>query len=100
MLISLLPIFRSLKMTDLPPIPPLEPPAKPVRPWDLLNARKARVGEQVKEDRMAICRECPFFIKLTQQCTKCGCIMPAKTLLADAACPVGKWHPVDVSYKD
>lgn len=87
-------------MSELPPVPPLDPPPKPVRPWDLLNANKARVGELVKDERMAICRECPFFIKVTQQCKKCGCLMHLKTQLADAACPVGKWPAIDVSYKD
>lgn len=44
-----------------------------------------------KEERLSICKECPFFNKLTTQCDKCGCIMIMKTLIADANCPIGKW---------
>lgn len=86
------------KKDDLPEVPKVETP-KPVRPWDLLNANKARLSDELQQERMEICKKCPFFVKFTQQCTKCGCIMPAKTKLADAFCPVGKWHAVDVSYK-
>jgi hypothetical protein len=67
------------------------PPLKPVRPWDLFNPNKERVSDKAQERRMAICKECPFYIKVTTQCSKCACIMPQKTKLADASCPVGKW---------
>lgn len=87
-------------MSDLPKVPPLLPPGgqKPVRPWDLLNANKKRVEAELKEERMAICKTCPFFIKATSQCKKCGCFMNLKTQLAEAFCPVGKWHSVDVPF--
>lgn len=64
---------------------------RPVRPWDLFNKNKQRSTEELKEKRMAICRECEFFVSFTQQCKKCGCIMPAKTSLAEAFCPIHKW---------
>ena len=64
---------------------------KPVRPWDLFNKNKERTTEELKEKRLAICRECEFFVSFTQQCLKCGCLMPLKTKLADAYCPVHKW---------
>ena len=67
------------------------PPLKPVRPWDLLNPNKDRVSDEAQERRMAICKECPFYIKITTQCSKCACIMTQKTKLADASCPIGKW---------
>lgn len=67
---------------------------KEARPWDLLNPNIGRVSEEVKEMRMALCKDCPFFVKLTQQCTKCGCHMPWKTGLPHASCPVGKWDAV------
>lgn len=84
--------------SNLPKVPPLETP-KPVRPWDLLNANKQRVGQQLKEERLEICRSCPFYRKKTHQCVKCGCFMDLKTQLADAYCPIGKWHNVEVSFK-
>jgi len=67
------------------------PPLKPVRPWDLFNPNKDRVSDKAQERRMEICRACPFFIKITTQCSKCACIMTQKTKLADASCPIGKW---------
>lgn len=62
-----------------------------VRPWDLFNKKMGRVPVDVKLERMSICRECPFLIKLTSQCKKCGCFMSEKTKLSKATCPIGKW---------
>lgn len=76
---------------------------KPVRPWDLFNKNKERASEELKEKRLAICKECEFFVSFTQQCLKCGCIMPLKTKLADAYCPVHKWEAEaepEVPFKD
>lgn len=70
---------------------------RPARPWDLFNKNIGRVTESVKESRLAICRECEFFVTLTQQCTKCLCIMPAKAGLPHAFCPEHKWDKVDFS---
>ena len=64
---------------------------KPVRPWDLFNAKKPKLSEEFKKERMDICLSCPELIKLTQTCKKCGCFMKVKTQLADAKCPIGKW---------
>lgn len=79
-----------------------EYPDRPARPWDLFNKNIGRVSAEIKAERMAICKECPFFITLTGQCKKCGCIMEAKTGLPNADCPEHKWGQVDitnVSYK-
>jgi hypothetical protein len=76
---------------------------KPVRPWDLFNKNKERTTEELKEKRLAICRECEFFVSFTQQCLKCGCLMQLKTKLADAYCPIHKWEAEtepDVPFKE
>jgi hypothetical protein len=70
---------------------------KQVRPWHLFNKNKERSPETLQKERMAICKECPFFIKVTGQCSKCGCIMEAKTRLAEASCPVDKWQAVKLT---
>lgn len=70
---------------------------RPARPWDLFNKNIGRVSDEIRAKRMAICHDCEFFISLTQQCIKCGCIMPAKTGLPHASCPVHKWAAEDVS---
>ena len=47
--------------------------------------------DKIAEARLSICKECPFYLKPTSQCSKCGCVMPLKTKLEAAACPEGKW---------
>jgi hypothetical protein len=61
------------------------------RPWDMLNPNTEYANEAEAEKRYSICKECPFFISLTGQCKRCGCIMKAKTKLEKATCPEHKW---------
>lgn len=61
------------------------------RPWDLINPAKQHVSQSEANTRLDICTSCPELIELTLQCKKCLCFMKAKTLLADAECPLGKW---------
>ena len=63
-------------------------------PWDLLNPTIVHVNDQVRDERLAVCRGCEFFMSKTQQCRKCLCIMPLKTKLPHAYCPEGKWGAV------
>jgi sucrose-6-phosphate hydrolase SacC (GH32 family) len=62
-----------------------------VKPYDLLNPTKPRTSSEIQKERMAICEECPELFQLTKQCKECMCIMPLKTKLAEAECPLGKW---------
>ena len=64
---------------------------KKVRPWDLFNSKQPRAIEELAAERLNTCFECEFLIKLTSQCKKCGCLMPLKTKLEHATCPIGKW---------
>jgi len=64
---------------------------KPSRPWDLLNKKIGRVSSETQLERLEICKNCPYFIKLTSQCKKCGCFMKEKTKLPNSECPIGKW---------
>lgn len=61
-----------------------------VRPVDALNPRARRVTRTVRKDRLDICRSCDKYM-WGERCSLCGCIMPIKTGLADASCPIGKW---------
>ena len=65
--------------------------SRPARPWDLFNQKIGRVTERTAENRLEICKACPFYVGLTHQCTKCGCIMNLKVKLPTASCPIGKW---------
>ena len=69
---------------------PLEEP-KSVKPWDFLNPNTEYADEATSKERYSICKGCPEFINLSKQCKKCGCFMSAKTKLAAATCPIGKW---------
>jgi hypothetical protein len=61
------------------------------RPWHMLDPTAKRTAEDNADKRFEICKSCPELIKLTSQCKKCGCFMPAKTKLENAVCPIGKW---------
>jgi hypothetical protein len=61
------------------------------RPWDLLNRKLGRVDRQTAAQRLQLCQECPKLVRLTRQCTECGCFMPAKVKLPNASCPLEKW---------
>ena len=59
--------------------------------------------EQVSQQRMSICNECPeldkvgghCFAKGTQPCCKlCGCSLGFKTRALSSECPVKKWESV------
>jgi len=43
------------------------------------------------ERRIAICNACPEYRMFI--CGKCGCMMPIKTRLRGASCPLNKWGP-------
>ena len=62
-----------------------------VKPWDFLDPNTEYADKEVANERYSICQECPLFNKTTKTCTECGCFMAAKTKLALAVCPVGKW---------
>lgn len=60
------------------------------RPWHLFDP-VLRTTEEIAAGRYDLCKGCEHFISATTQCTQCGCIMKAKTLLKNAECPIGKW---------
>lgn len=73
---------------------------KKARPWDLFNKNIEKVESEISIERLSICQKCPFFMKTTSQCKKCGCIMNLKTKLPHAECPIGKWNKVTNLYKE
>lgn len=46
---------------------------------------------ELSKERYDICKECDRFFSLTTTCKECGCFMIAKTKMASAKCPLGKW---------
>jgi len=55
-----------------------------------------KVSSEVREQRLNTCLSCEHLFKPTNTCKKCGCFMDAKTWLAPASCPIGKWGSVDI----
>lgn len=49
------------------------------------------VSQQIKTERIAICKQCDDYSSAIKTCKKCGCYVPAKTVFASAECPAGKW---------
>ena len=49
------------------------------------------VPREQGQQRMALCKSCEFYNRVTSQCSKCGCIMKVKTKLVGQVCPIGKW---------
>jgi hypothetical protein len=64
-----------------------------VRVTDLFRPSIPRVSRLVRKERMDICRTCDHFSTATQRCGVCGCVMPLKTTLGPASCPIDKWGP-------
>tara|TARA_R110002020_G_scaffold120274_1_gene274180 strand:+ start:1482 stop:1883 length:402 start_codon:yes stop_codon:yes gene_type:complete len=50
------------------------------------------VSDDVYKDRMAICKDCVFYFKLTGTCKDCGCFMKVKARLAPMSCSQNKWE--------
>jgi|7_EtaG_2_1085326.scaffolds.fasta_scaffold00338_2 hypothetical protein len=48
-------------------------------------------GLELKNKRTNICKGCPWFIKDSSRCAKCGCFVPLKAYLKEEVCPIGKW---------
>lgn len=59
----------------------------------------------VSEERLAICKECPFHSdnakktgyktnRIDRHCTKCSCVLSAKTKALSTSCPIDKWGVV------
>jgi hypothetical protein len=61
------------------------------RPWHLLDHSKLVDNPKISEDRLEVCKGCSFYLSLTTQCKKCGCVMSGKVRLESAKCPIGKW---------
>jgi hypothetical protein len=54
-------------------------------------AGRPKASEELRETRLAICRECPAFRPADERCSVCGCAMKIKTAWQLTVCPKGKW---------
>lgn len=62
----------------------------------LVLLRLCRAAPAAVAERRAACRGCVHRRRLSgwlDVCTKCGCMVRAKTALATEGCPIGAWKP-------
>jgi hypothetical protein len=52
---------------------------------------RGRLNKEDRDERYNTCLNCPSFIRHSKRCAECGCFMSAKTWVAGATCPLGKW---------
>ena len=56
--------------------------------------RNGAISAEIREERYATCKACPFFDAESKRCKDCGCFMEAKTWVGgnpDTLCPQKKW---------
>lgn len=58
---------------------------------NVLKGKSNKVGDDIVEERMEICKACPYFNKKRNQCGKCSCFLKFKTRLESSKCPINKW---------
>ena len=52
------------------------------------------VSDEVKEERLEICRQCEYYDENQVRCKQCGCWLEHKAKFALDSCPVGKWRTI------
>jgi hypothetical protein len=56
------------------------------------------VSNEVKEERLAICRTCEYYDPTQIRCKHCGCMLEHKARFALHSCPVYKWAESDTDW--
>jgi hypothetical protein len=56
---------------------------------------KFRCSYATQKNRIELCKTCDRFNSVLRMCKECGCLMDAKTWMADQECPIGRWQKVD-----
>jgi len=48
-------------------------------------------SDQVKKERLDICKKCEYYNARQERCRHCGCWLEHKTKFKVASCPIDKW---------
>ena len=48
-------------------------------------------NEELKEERMSICKKCEYYSIRQNRCKHCGCWLEHKVKFSSSQCPVHKW---------
>ena len=57
----------------------------------VVQGNELKLSDSETQNRLDICRQCPYFESGSQRCGKCGCYLAVKTYLKAEKCPIGKW---------
>ena len=52
------------------------------------------VTNEIRRERLNLCKGCEHYFKPTGNCLKCGCFMRVKTSLSFTECPIGLWESI------
>ncbi len=50
-----------------------------------------RLLAENKDERIGVCKTCPFYVEAKNKCGKCGCHLAIKAAYAGSRCPMGYW---------
>ncbi len=50
-----------------------------------------QVSDEIKNQRLEICRQCEKYDEKQVRCTECGCFLEGKASFSLDSCPLGKW---------
>ena len=56
------------------------------------------VSDEVKEQRITICRSCEYYDPTQIRCKHCGCMLEQKAKFALDSCPINKWQESDTDW--
>ena len=57
-----------------------------------MKLNKFFTSNEVYEERLAICKKCVYYFKLTGTCKVCKCFMKIKAKIAPMSCPQKFWN--------
>lgn len=60
-----------------------------------LSSNALLVSEEVKQQRLEICKTCEFYDESQVRCKHCGCFLQQKAGFALDSCPIQKWSVSD-----
>jgi hypothetical protein len=56
------------------------------------------VSDEVREQRLAICRVCSYYDETQVRCKHCGCMLEHKARFALDSCPIDSWRESDTDW--
>ena len=56
------------------------------------------VSNEIKEERLAICRSCDYYDASQIRCKHCGCFLEQKAAFSIDSCPIDKWKESDTDW--